>query len=117
MLDAVAKEKVTLEQAVNLISTNGAKRFGLYPQKGVIAEGADADLIMVNLDATTTVDKNKLFTKAKLCDYLYDGVTFQGKVLRTLLAGKTIFQDGEITGEAGWGKFVRPHLAKPQVTT
>jgi allantoinase len=109
MLGAVARGKVTLEQAVNLISTNGAKRFGLYPRKGVISEGSDADLIIVDLTATTTIDKTKLFTKARLCDYLYDGMTFQGKVLRTLLAGKTIFHNDEVIGKAGWGKFVRPH--------
>jgi allantoinase len=108
ILDAVAKRRLTLEQAVDLISTNGAKRFGLYPQKGVIAPGSDADVIIVDLEQSFTIDKSKLFTQARLCDYLYDGMTFQGKVLRTMLAGKTIFNEGEVTGKAGWGQFVRP---------
>jgi allantoinase len=108
MLDAVAKDKLSLEQAVKLISTNGAKRFGLYPQKGVIAEGSDADIILVDLKQSTTIDKSNLFSQAKLCDYLYDGMTFQGKVLSTILAGRTIFKNGEVTGQAGWGDFVRP---------
>jgi allantoinase len=108
MLDAVAKGKLTLEQVAQLVSTNGAKRFSLYPQKGVIAEGADADVIVVDLSAKTTIDKKRLFTEARLCDYLYDGMSFQGKVVRTLLAGRTIFSNGEITGKAGKGKFVRP---------
>ena len=108
MLDAAAKGKVTLEQAVNLISTNGAKRFGLYPKKGAIQEGADADLIIVDLQAQTTIDKTKLFTQARLCDYLYDGMTFQGKVLTTILGGRIIYRDGEVLGQPGWGKFVRP---------
>ena len=107
MLDAVAQNKVSLEQAIQLISTNGARRFGLYPQKGVIAEGADADLILVDLKQETKIDRSKLFTQAKYCDYLYEGMTFQGKVLKTLLAGKVIFSDGEITGQAGDGQFVR----------
>lgn len=108
MLDAAAKGKVTLPQAVDLISTNGAKRFGLYPQKGVIQKGADADLIIVDLGATTTIDKTKLFTQARLCDYLYDGMSFQGKVITTLLGGKIVYHAGEVTGQPGWGKFVRP---------
>ena len=116
MLDAVAKGKLSLEHAVKLISTNGAKRFGLYPQKGVIAEGSDADLILVDLNQSTTIDKTQLFTQAKLCDYLYDGMSFQGKVQMTLLAGKTIFHDGEVIGQAGWGQFVRPMLEKVKVT-
>lgn len=115
MLDAVAKDKVILGQAVNLISSNGAKRFGLYPQKGVIAEGSDADLIMVDLAASTTIDKSKLFTQSRLCDYLYDGMTFQGKVLRTILAGQTIFSNGEVMGQAGWGKLVRPQAQTKEV--
>ena len=108
MLDAAASGKVTLEQAVNLISTNGAKRFGLYPQKGAIQKGADADLVIVDLEAQTTIDKNELFTKAKLCDYLYDGMTFQGKVLTTIVGGETVYHEGEVTGQPGWGEFVRP---------
>ena len=108
MLDAAAQGKVTLEQAVRLISTNGAKRFGLYPQKGVIREGADADLLIVDLDAMTIIDKTKLFTQARLCDYLYDGMRFQGKVLRTILGGRTIYHEGDVLGQPGWGQFVRP---------
>lgn len=116
MLDAAVKGKVTLEQAVNLISTNGSKRFGLYPQKGVIQEGADADLIIVDLNAKTTIDKSELFTKAKLCDYLYDGMTFHGKVLTTLLGGKTVYHRGEVTGQPGWGQFVRPIQRREEVS-
>ncbi len=115
MLDAVDKGKLTLEQAVNLMSTNGAKRFGIYPQKGVIAQGSDADLIIVDLAQSFTVDKTKLFTQARLCDYLYDGMTFQGKVLRTMLSGKTIFNQGEVVGQPGWGKFVRPQKTTKEV--
>ena len=109
MLDAVANGKLTLEAAVDLMSTNGAKRFGIYPQKGAIQAGSDADVILVDLNQQTHIDKNKLFTKAKQCDYLYDGMTFQGKVLSTIVRGKTVFHDGEISGERGWGAFVRPN--------
>ena len=109
MLDAAAKGRVTLLQAVNLISTNGAKRFGLYPQKGVIREGADADLYpLVDLAATTTIDKTELFTQARLCDYLYDGLSFQGKVLTTMLGGKTVYHEGDVMGQPGWGKVRAP---------
>lgn len=115
MLDAVAQGKVTLEQAVNLISTNGAKRFGLYPQKGVIAQGSDADLIIVDMAQTFTVDKKVLFTEARLCDYLYDGMTFQGKVLTTILGGRIIFNKSQVIGRPGWGKFVRPYQTGKKV--
>lgn len=107
MLDAAAQGQVSLEHAVELISTNGAKRFGLYPQKGAVSVGADADLTIVDLEAKTVIDKHKLFSQARLCDYLYDGKTFQGKVLRTVVAGKTVFDGSQVLGEPGQGRFVR----------
>lgn len=108
MLDAAARGKVTLEQAVALISSNGAKRFGIYGRKGLIAEGADADLTLVDLKATTVVDRAKEFSQSKDTDYFFHGKTFQGKVIRTIVNGKTVFLNGEVLGEPGDGRFVRP---------
>ena len=50
--------------------------------------------------------------KLKHCDKLYEGRTFQGKVRRTIVMGRTVFQDGEITGQPGWGQIVRPDPAR-----
>lgn len=108
MMDAALKGRLSIEKAVDLISTNGAKRFGVYPHKGVIAVNADADLVIYDPAVTTTIELDKLFSKAALCDKLYEGMTFQGKVLRTIVGGKTVFVNGEVVGEKGWGKFVRP---------
>lgn len=111
MMDAALKGRLSLEKAVQLISTNGAKRFGIYPQKGVIAVGADADLVVYDPHSTTTIRENMLFSQAKACDKLYEGMTFQGAVRRTLVNGRTVFHDGSITGQPGWGQFVRPDPA------
>lgn len=108
MMDAAAKGRLTVEQVVDLISTNGAKRFGIYPQKGVIAEGSDADLVIFDPNQTTTISSDMLFSQARECDKLYEGMTFQGRVRRTIVNGRTVFAEGEIVGEAGWGQFVRP---------
>lgn len=110
MMDAALKGRLSLHQAVALISTNGAKRFGIYPQKGVIAVNADADLVIYDPDTTTTIHQDMLFSQAKACDKLYEGMTFQGKVCRTLVNGRTVFTDGQVVGERGWGKFVRPDV-------
>lgn len=110
-MDAALSGKFTIAQAVQLISTNGAKRFGLYPHKGVIAVGADADLTFYNPDLRTTITRDMLFSKAKGCDKLYEGRTFQGRVTRTLVNGRTVFADGQIVGEPGWGRFIRPDRA------
>jgi allantoinase len=108
MVDAAFKGRMSLERAVNLISTNGAKRFGVYPQKGVIAVGSDADIVLYDPHQTTTIGQDMLFSKAKACDKLYEGITYQGCICRTLVNGRTVFADGEVVGQRGWGKFVRP---------
>jgi hypothetical protein len=86
MLDAVAAGRLTLVEAARLISTNGAERFGLA-RKGVVAPGADADLTIVDLNATTTIDASKLLSAARETDKLHDGLTFRGRVAATVLAG------------------------------
>jgi len=109
MMDAALKGRLSIEKAVQLISTNGAKRFGIYPQKGAIAVNADADIVLYDPNTETTIDPAKLFSKAKDCDKLYEGMTFRGKVERTIVNGKTVFNNGEITGQPGDGRFVRPN--------
>lgn len=115
MMNAALKGRLSIEKAVQLISTNGAKRFGIYPQKGAIAVGTDADIVIYDPQQTTTIHQDMLFSKAKACDKLYEGVTFQGKVMRTLVNGKTVFVDGQVVGTRGGGKFVRPDAKRVQV--
>jgi allantoinase len=112
MMDMALSGRISVEHAVRLISTNGAKRFGIYPQKGVIAVGSDADLIIYDPHTTTTIHPKMLFSKAKDCDRLYLNMTFQGRVERTIVNGKTVFHNGQLVGERGWGKFVRPDPAR-----
>lgn len=111
-LDAALTGKLDLVQAVKLISTNGARRFGIYPQKGAILAGADADLVLYDPNKMTTIDRLKLFTKARACDWLYHGMSFRGAVERTLVNGRTVYNEGQVVGEAGWGKYVRPDRAR-----
>lgn len=108
MLDAAANGRVSLERAVELISTNGAKRFGIHPRKGAIEVGADADLVLVDLAAKTVVEREKEFSQSKNTDYFFHGRTFKGKVKRTFVNGKTVFMNGNVVGKAGDGRFVRP---------
>ena len=103
--------RISIEKAVDLIATNGAKRFGVYPDRGHIGIGAAADLVVYNPNAQTTITPERLFSKARDCDKLYAGMTFQGAVERTVVNGKTVFVDGEIVGAPGDGHFVRPNPA------
>ncbi len=104
--------RISINKAVDLMATNGAKRFGVYPERGVIAVGAAADLVIYDPEADTTIHRDMLFTQARDCDKLYDGMTFKGAVERTIVNGKTVFEDGDIVGSAGDGQFVRPDAAR-----
>ena len=111
MLDAVAKGRLTLKQAHDLICANGAKRYGLYPWKGALLPGSAADLALVDLGGETVISKDTLHTHAREVAHLYEGRRFRGKVCQTLLAGRTVFKDGDVTGQPGQGRYVTPASA------
>jgi dihydroorotase (multifunctional complex type) len=108
VLDAVAGGQLTLVQAARLLATNGARRFGIYPHKGVVREGSDADLTLVDLRASTTIERAKLHTASRDTDLLFDGMTFRARVAGTILAGEVVFDGEEVLGRPGDGAFVRP---------
>ncbi len=112
MLEAVNEGRLTLERAVEFVSSNGAKRFGLYPRKGAVLPGSDADLVIVDLNAETKIHKETLQTEARLCDLLYDGVSFAGRIETTLVGGRVVYHEGVIVGRMGGGQFVRPGAAR-----
>ena len=91
----------------HLTATAPAQLFGLYPRKGVIAVGADADLALVDPAQEWTFQSGDLQTRSGVSAYL--GKTFTGKVVRTIVRGVTVFTDGEVTGTPGVGAFLRPN--------
>jgi len=107
MLTAVKENKLSLHRAVELLATNPAKAFDIYPKKGVIRVGSDADFVLVNLEKEFIVDNSKMFTKAKDIAKVYNGWKLVGQPELTMVRGKVVFQDGQIVKEAiGWGQFV-----------
>jgi dihydropyrimidinase len=94
--EGVVKGRIGLNRFVALTSTNHAKRYGLYPRKGTIAVGSDADIVVWDPKRQVTI------THALLndgCDYTpYEGMAVTGWPVRTILRGRTIMQDGEIVG-------------------
>ena len=104
MLKAVADKKITLRRAVDLIATNPAKAYGLYPQKGAIKIGADADFVLCDPYAEYVVDREKMFTKAKDTAKVFDGWKLNGVIDKVFLRGEIIYQDGTVVGKPGYGK-------------
>jgi dihydropyrimidinase/allantoinase len=107
MLTAVAEGRLSLPRMVDLCSTRAARLFGLA-RKGRIEVGADADLALVDLDASWTYDSRKALTKSRANMAIYDGFAMRGRVVSTFVRGVRVCHEGEITGLAGHGRFVRP---------
>lgn len=97
--------KLSLSQVVNLVSTGPAKYFGLYPEKGSLKEGSDADIVIFDPDAPWTVTKDTVHTAAGYS--CYEGFNVMGKVVMTYLRGRLIMGDGIYLGINGDGKFLK----------
>ena len=109
LLEAGHRQRgLALECIADLTAGYPARRFDLA-NKGAIAVGNDADLTLVNLQESHTLEPRDLFQKHGLSPYL--GNQFQGVVRRTILRGTTIFQDGKITVKSG-GQLLRPKTRK-----
>lgn len=107
LLNAMKAGKITLERIIDLICTNPAKVYGLYPQKGAIRIGADADFVLVDLDRAFVVDRQKGYSRSADTARLYDGLPLQGLPTMTIVRGRVVMQNGVVTAEdAGWGRLV-----------
>ena len=100
--EGVNKGRITLEKVAAVCSENTARVFGL-PQKGRIAVGADADLVLVDLNKRVTVTPEVLHTDVTL----FDGWEMTGWPVVTVLRGNVVFEDGEVRGQHGVGRYVR----------
>jgi dihydropyrimidinase len=103
--------RITVEQFVAVTATNPAKLFGLYPQKGAIAVGSDADLVIWDDEKTRIIDGATMYSRS---DYSpYDGFEVTGWPKCALSRGEVVLEDGEVVGEKGRAKLVRrgPHRA------
>ncbi len=103
--DGVRAGRLSLERFVDVTSTAPAKVFGLYPRKGVIAPGSDADLVVWNAEKTTTISAATHHMKV---DYNpYEGRQVTGIAEVVLSRGQVIVERGRFVGRAGAGRFLK----------
>jgi dihydropyrimidinase len=101
----VAEQKISLQKLVEVSATNPAKIFGMYPSKGTIAVGADADIVVFDPDKDLVLRKKILHENV---DYTpYDGTRVKGYPIMTVSGGKIIVENGQFLGQAGAGKFIK----------
>jgi allantoinase len=110
VLGEAVRRGVDLALLSRMFSGRPARRFGLFPKKGTIRPGSDADLALVDLGASWEVRGEELFSKAP--GTAYEGYPVAARVRRTMVRGQTVFIDdgseGRILVNAGFGEFLRP---------
>ena len=109
LTDGLHARGLSLERVAHLTATAPAQLFGLYPRKGAITVGADADFAIIAPDKQWTFQRQNLEARSGMSPYL--GREFTGQVVRTIVRGRTVFLDGRVVGEMGWGRLVKPNHA------
>src|SRR5690606_22100780 len=95
---------LSLQRIAQLVSGTPTRLFGIDDRKGRIAVGMDADLTVVDINLERTVRHEDLLSHS---DYsIYDGWTFKGWPVETILRGKTIMKDGKLVGRPGDGRYL-----------
>ncbi len=102
--EGVRKQRITLERFVAVTSTNAARLFGLYPRKGTIEVGSDADLVIWDPEATKTIHGSNALSRAGFS--IYEGWEVTGWPRLTLRRGVVVYQDGQVVGQPGTGQLL-----------
>lgn len=103
--EGVVQGKISLNQFVDVTSTKVAKLFGMFPQKGTIAVGSDADIVLFDPAAKRTISAE---THHMNVDYNpFEGMKVQGEVVSVLSRGSFVIRDKQFAGQAGAGRYVK----------
>lgn len=106
--EGVMGGKITIERMIELCCTKPAKLFGLYPKKGVIRIGSDADFVVLDPEKRLKLTKDMLHEN---CDYTpYEGFEIKGWPVMTASRGEIVAKDGDFVGTKGRGRFIKRGL-------
>lgn len=103
--EGVKKGRISINQFVDMVSTQTAKLFGLFPQKGTIAPGTDADIVLFdpNVERTLSVETHHMNV-----DYsALEGMKVTGQPITVLSRGEYVIKDNELVAKSGTGKFIK----------
>jgi dihydroorotase-like cyclic amidohydrolase len=108
VLTAAAAGTISFGRAVEALSASVARAFDLYPRKGAIVPGADADLVLFDPERRWEVKASEMITGARDVAMMFDGMRMTGRITETILRGKTVYRDGRVVGSPGDGRPVMP---------
>ncbi|NPA90442.1 MAG: dihydropyrimidinase [Chloroflexi bacterium] len=101
---AVLRGSMDWHELMRLMSTRPAQLFGLYPRKGTLLPGSDADIVLYDPRGTRRIHARDLHGVSGYTPY--EGMEVDGRVYLTMVRGRVVVEDGELTGTPGWGVFV-----------
>jgi len=111
--EGVHKGRISLNKYVEVACTNPAKIFGMFPRKGTIAPGSDADIVIFDPNETHTLSVN---THHMNVDYsAYEGWELTGKVKTVILRGQVAIDNGKCLVQKGYGKFIKRHKVEGKI--
>ena len=106
LLTEVSAGRISLQRAAEIVSLTPAKLFGLYPRKGAIRLGADADIVAVDLTKEHVITDEEVLSK---CGWTpYAGRKVRGVPVHTLVRGQFVFENGKVVGRPGYGRQAAP---------
>jgi dihydroorotase-like cyclic amidohydrolase len=111
MLTDVRNGNLRLERLVGALTENPARLLGLYPEKGALLPGSLADIVIVDPDKEVVPSDDHMYSKAAWTPYA--GWTLTGAPILTMLRGKIIARDGEVTGQPGSGTYIGNSPQRP----
>lgn len=111
MLTEVNRGRMTISDYVRWSAVNPAKAWGLFPRKGILQPGADADIAIVDLDRDGVIDQAALHSRSKITPW--HGRAIKGCPLDTIVRGRIVVREGRLVGEPGWGQPVRQSMPSP----
>ena len=109
LLTEVNRGRITLEQYVTWSSLAPARVWGLYPRKGVLDVGSDADIVIVDLAQEATIRADRFQSKSKITPF--EGFRTKGQPVCTIVRGRVVMRDGALEGRPGWGRLVTSQRA------
>jgi dihydroorotase-like cyclic amidohydrolase len=104
MTHGVRAGRISAPDVVRIFSANAARIFGLYPRKGALRPGSDADVIVVDDQTERVVDPRALRSRSDFS--VYEGRRLTGWPTHVVSRGKVVLRDGEFVAERGWGRFL-----------
>ncbi len=108
MLSAAHDGRLPINHMVALLTARPARLYGLYPQKGALQPGSDADMVLYNPNVSSVIDTTTWQSRSRGSARIFHGLGYRGRVVRTIVRGRTIYAEGQIVGPSGWGQMVRP---------